>query len=265
MPPMISGLRRRPIIDHETIEWEFETFEWLMRNFGGYEGFRTAALVLPTDEHFPIEKGLAGHALAEAIFAEVKSHAGMDDWPCTLVAQDPDPEPFVDLVQAVQGIEPTPAGTFSTTGDPNVPVMITYNQSLLTDPVSLVATLSHELSHFLMATARTLPPGEEHLLEFATDLTSVYLGFGIFLVNSHFQFEQHGDAFSQGWSSRRQGYMTERQLIFALAIFSTLLELEPGVVTAHLKSPLKRLFKRAVASLISEKEWLEKLRNIAGE
>lgn len=261
---MIFGLRRRPVIDDETIEWEFETFEWLLRNFGGYKKFEATALVLPTDDHFPIQKGLAGHGLAEAVFSHVKRHAGMDDWPCILVAQEADPEPVVGLADIVQGIEPTPAGTFSITGATNVSATITYNPSQLSDPVSLVATLSHELSHFLMATAPTLPPGDEELLEHATDLTSVFLGFGIFMANSHFRFEQFGDALSHGWSTRRQGYLSERQLLFALAIFSTLLGIEPSVVTAHLQPKLKRLYRRAAVTVSSEPQRLELLRNLVG-
>lgn len=262
---MILGFRRRPIIDRETIEWEFETFEWLLRNFGGHEEFQTTALVRPTDEDFPIEKGLAGHDLAEAVFSHVKRHAGMDDWPCTLMAQDTDPEPLVGLTELVQGIEPTPAGTFSVSLAGGAEVMITYNQSLLSDPISLVATLAHELSHFLMATAPALPPGDEELLEFATDLTAVFLGFGIFMANSHFRFEQFGDAFSHGWRTTRQGYMTERQLLFALAIFSTLQGIDAQSVATHLTPKLKRLYKRAAATVSSDTERLDVLRNTVGD
>lgn len=259
---MIFGLRLRPIIDYETIEWEFETYEWLLRNFGGFKEFETTALVLPTEDYFPVQKGLAGHELAETIFLHVKRHADMSDWPCKLVAQEADPERFIGLVDVVEGIEPSPAGTFSIADTTNVGATISYNPSLLSDPASLVATLSHELSHFLMATASTLPPGDEELLEFATDLTSVFLGFGIFMANSHLRFEQFGDALCQGWQTSRQGYMTERQLLFALAIFSTLLGIETSKVTIHLQPKLKRLYKSAVATVLSEPQRLESLRNL---
>ena len=262
---MIFGFGRTPIIDQETIDWEFETYRWLFENFGGYPQFRGAELVQPTDGFFPVEKGLAGHALAEAIFAQVKRHARMDQWPCRLVAQESDPELLVGDAQLLQGFEPSPAGTFSV--DPQESrtddaVVITYNPKLLSDSMSLVATFAHELSHFLIATAQSLPPGEEELLEFATDLTAVYLGFGVFMANSSFRFEQHGDAFSMGWQASRQGYMTERQLVFALAIFAHLLDLPAAAVCEHLKPNLAKLFGRAGRTLEREAERLAELRAI---
>lgn len=265
---MIFGFGRTPIIDQDTIDWEFDTYRWLLENFGGYPQFRGAELVRPTDAYFAIEKGLAGHALAEAIFAHVKRHARMNQWPCRLVAQESDPELVVDDGHMLQGFEPSPAGTFSV--DPQQTetadaVVITYNPKLLSDPMSLVATLAHELSHFLIATARSLPPGDEELLEFATDLTAVYLGFGVFMANSSFRFEQHGDAFSMGWQASRQGYMTERQLVFALAIFADLLDLPAAEVREHLKPDLAKLFGRAARTLERESGRLTELRAIDAE
>ena len=262
---MIFGFGQASIIDQETIDWEFDTYAWLFETFGGYEQFLGAELVLPTDAYFPIESGLSGHALAEAIFAQVKTHARMDQWPCRLEPQEPDPNLVVGEAQILQGYEPSPAGTFSVRGDAEDigdAVTITYNPKLLSDPMSLVATFAHELSHFLLASAPGLPPGEEELLEFATDLTAVHLGFGIFMANSSFQFQQHGDAISMGWSTNRQGYMTERQLVFALAIFAHLQDIPASEVTGHLKPSLAKLFRKAVRYLERQQSRLVALQAI---
>lgn len=265
---MIFGFPRAPIIDRDTIDWEFETFEWLFRNFGGYRQFLGAELVRPTDDYFQVEKGLSGHQVAEALFAQVKSLARLEQWPCRLVAQETGPDPVVGEAQLLQGLEARPAGTFAVDlqetdgGDAEGVVVITYDPALLSDPMSLVATFAHELSHYLLATAHSLPPGEEDLLEHATDLTAVYLGFGIFLANSSFRFAQFGDAFSAGWSTRRQGYMTERELVFALAIFATLLDLPVATVVEHLKPDLGRLFRKAMRTVADEDERLSVLRSI---
>jgi len=265
---MILGFRRTQIIDQDTIEWEFETFEWLFESFGGFQQFLGAELVRPTDEYFPIGKGLSGHALAEALFAQVRSLARMDQWPCQLVAQETGPDPMVGEGQLLQGLETLPGGTFqvdrqeSESGGADHTVIITYDPNLLSDPMSLVATFAHELSHYLLAAAPSLPPGDEELLEHATDLTAVYLGFGIFMANSSFRFAQFGDAFSMGWSTRRQGYMTERELVFALAIFASLHDLPADLVTEHLKPDLAKLFGRATRTVKAEIERVSALRNI---
>ena len=265
---MIFGFGRTPIIDQDTIDWEYDTYAWLFENFGGYEQFLGADLVRPTDAYFPIESGLSGHALAEAIFAQVKTHARMDQWPCRLEPQEPDPNLVVGEALILQGYEPSPAGTFSVRGDVEEigeAVTITYNPKQLSDPMSLVATFAHELSHFLLASAPDLPPGDEELLEFATDLTAVYLGFGIFMANSSFKFQQHGDAISMGWSTSRQGYMTERQLVFALAIFAILLDIPPSEVTGHLKPNLAKLFRKAIRNLGRQQSRLVALQAIGAQ
>ena len=49
-----------------------------------------------------------------------------------------------------------------------------------------------------------------------------FTGFGIFAANTAFAFAQHGDGFSQGWRSQRNGYLSDRAWAFALALFGTL-------------------------------------------
>ena len=192
----------------------------------------------------------------------------MEDWPCRLVAQEAGPDPVVGEGQLLQGLGARPAGTFAVEGietdggAADHVVTITYDPRLLSDPTSLVATFAHELSHYLMATAPNLPPGGHELMEHATDLTAVYLGFGIFLANSSFRFVQFGDAFAAGWSTHRQGYMTERELVFALAIFAALLEVPVDQVTEHLKPDLAKLYRKAARTVAEQEQRIAALRMI---
>ena len=72
----------------------------------------------------------------------------------------------------------------------------------------MVATFAHELSHYLTATAPEPPPGGWDNWEFATDICASFLGFGIFVANSAFSFNQYTEVDSQGWQSSRGGYLT---------------------------------------------------------
>src|SRR3712207_1292867 len=86
---------------------------------------------------------------------------------------------------------PPPCGTFTLEGEDGAPrVVISYNPSLADDPTAMIATLAHELGHYLMSTAGSAPPGGWELHELHTDLAAVYLGFGIFLANSARSFGQ---------------------------------------------------------------------------
>ncbi len=95
----------------------------------------------------------------------------------------------------------------------------------------------------------------------ATDLAVAFRGFGVFGANTAFTFGQHQDAFSQGWASSRNGYLSERSWAFALALFCTLKDKpEP---TEHLKAALVDPTRKAMRYLERNAGLLAPLRDIA--
>jgi len=56
---------------------------------------------------------------------------------------------------------------------------------VLKDPINLIATLVHELSHIILLGEGGLEENDEEL----TDLNTIAMGFGIFTANSTFKFE----------------------------------------------------------------------------
>jgi hypothetical protein len=109
----------------------------------------------------------------------------------------------------------------------------------------LVATLAHELAHYRLAGVPTEPPGGADALEFATDLTTVYLGFGLFGANSAFNFRQYQDVMSQGWEAARQGYLSEREWVFALAVYLELRQQSSTEAKSFLKPHLYSDLRKA--------------------
>jgi hypothetical protein len=140
-----------------------------------------------------------------------------------------------------------PLGTFQAHEDNSV--TISYNPALTNDPVQLVATFAHELAHYLTATAEEAPPGGWDNWEFATDIAAVFLGFGIFMVNSAFNFRQTSDDQSQGWQSSRNGYLSETEFIYALALFLALQQLPHDAADGYLKPHLRKLLKKAMREI----------------
>ena len=82
------------MIEPAVMDWQFDCFEWLLKNTGGFKVFSETVLVQPSSQFFP-QYGMTGPELAEALFLQVKEYAGMSDWPCKLEAQDEDPNPVV--------------------------------------------------------------------------------------------------------------------------------------------------------------------------
>jgi hypothetical protein len=114
--------------------------------------------------------------------------------------------------------------------------VITYNPAMVCRPQALVATLAHEVAHYLGRTADCPPPGGEKNWEYATDLLAVFTGFGLFLANSAIEFQQFTGYNNQGWSSRTLGYLSEFELVYCLAVFCTLKKIERERLLPYRKS-----------------------------
>lgn len=240
---VFSFFRRKPVLEKKISDWLWETFAWTLRNFGSDVFYARTRLITPTTRYFP-DKADSAESLVESTFVRVREYAGMENWPCRLQAQESDPNPVVAPAIVLKGAPSGPAGTFSLRGETREAV-ITYNPNLIKRPESLIATFAHELAHYLGVMAKAEPPGGKEYREHATDLTAVYLGFGIFMANSAFTFEQYSSAGSHGWSSSQLGYLSEDQLAYALAIFCVLKDIASGEVIPYLDNNLRAVYKRA--------------------
>ncbi len=223
--------------------WQIECWDWHLRQQGVAAALRDTPLVLPNQDYFPA-LGLSGHARAEAIFEAVKQHAGLSEWPVKLVAQDDLPA-FLDGGAFVQH-ESSTAGTFrlNETGE----AIITYAPELIENPAGLIATLAHELGHYLNETFDSDPPGDAELNEPATDITSIVLGYGVFAANHCLVHE----TFDAGFRVGKVGYLSEQERIFSLGIFLDLTEQAVDEATPFLKKYLAKQLKAATKYLRAE-------------
>jgi len=217
------------------------------------------SFVTPTKDFYPFQPSYE-HSYFEEVFNTTKSLMGIKDWPCELVRFEEDLTNSI-LATGLEGSWETSGavGTFEITEEG---VVIQYEPEQAKDPVALIATMAHELSHYILATAETDPPGgwEDH--ELHTDVAAVYSGFGVFLCNSAFTFQQWQDGTMSGWSSSRQGYLPESELALDLAIFCKLSDIEHKPILKMLKATPKSYFKMAINLLEDYEEDLQSLREI---
>ena len=101
------------------------------------------------------------------------------------------------------------SGTFEQTENGTI---ISIETGQLKNPISLIATISHELSHHILLGENRIEENDE----FLTDFTAITYGFGIFIGNSRFQFSSQGF----GWQSSSQGYLPEQIIAYAMAWLS---------------------------------------------
>lgn len=128
-------------------------------------------------------------------------------------------------------------------------VTITHSRRGLDDPMSFVATMAHELAHYLMHTVEALPPGGADAEEPATDVCCAFLGFGVFAANAAFSFSQFSDGQMAGWEARRQGYLDEPMLAMALGVFLELRRIDESAVLPLLKTNPRAYLRRALKLL----------------
>lgn len=95
------------------------------------------------------------------------------------------------------------------------------------------------------------------------DLTAVYLGFGVFLANSRFDFSVLRDGQMEGWRMSHSGYLPEADLIFALALFIKGHDLDAAPARACLKPHLAKMLGRALRDIHDDDPALTAIRSRA--
>jgi hypothetical protein len=247
--------KRKPFLDPETADWHIENFEWLVKCFAKSKALTRSQLILPKPGFFP-NNGETGHALAEIIFEQIKQYA-LIDWPVKLVQRAP--------IRTKGSVEfevlksRCILGTFRSNLH-SIPE-ISYAANLVEQPVSLVATLAHELGHYVIHGAPALPVCANDEIEFLTDLTAVYLGFGIFMANSAFGTQSWRDGLNDNKSVTlsRQGYLPEADLIFANALFVAVKGLDPENARSSLKPRLIKQFDAALLDLEDRRDDVQRI------
>jgi len=131
-------------------------------------------------------------------------------------------------------------------------MMVALRSTQLRDPLSLVATMAHDLGHaILLGGGLISPKTPDH--EPLTDLLTVFLGFGIFNANSAGRFKQYQDERRYGWSMQRLGYLAEEVYGYALAKFATEREEERSEWVKHLSTNVRAYYKRSRSWLAKNK------------
>lgn len=244
--------RRKPLLDPDTASWHTQNLAWLITTYGS-ENFRTNKLVVPEPGAF-IADGETGHELAERIFDQVKDHAGFSSIAIDLIADD---NPLAQRERpSLANVAPKQhaAGTFAISGDR---FEITYATALLAQPASLIATFAHELAHILVECAPVAPCCGEDEREFLTDLTAIYLGFGVFIANNRLRYERHDDGLMQGWQMMRAGYLPEADAVYALALFLKARGTDSDKARKYLKPHLAGMLRKALRDLETDPHYAD--------
>jgi hypothetical protein len=253
----VFGFSTKLPVSEEERQWVDEGFRRLEKLLGHRRLFE-AKVILPTPEYFPdpYDESTRG---VEALFKRVCSHMHVDRSRVQLEIFADETEELRSILPYWQGSSGGCAGFFShdptpssgPTGDEAL-MLVALRSTQLKDPLSLVATMAHELGHVILLGGGLMSP-ETADHEPLTDLLTVFLGFGAFTSSAARRFKQFQDERRYGWSLHRLGYLEEEVYGYALAKFADARQEEKPDWTKHLSTNVRSYFKRSQAWLTKNK------------
>ncbi len=252
---MFDLFKKSPVLDEPSITWLFETYRWALRNFGSDVFYDEVVLVTPSNKHFPgRENSVEG--MAQLIFDQVRNHAGLSHWPCRLIDQvNEDCEmPPTELV-AIHGSLWGSAGKVVDSDAAVERLLIVYDAGLVGNPEVLIASYAQQLAHHMGTMVKDEVPGGIGNWLHMTEVLAVMLGFGTMFANTALVVKTGCGGCRSG--ATRANALGEPDITYAFAIFCVLKGIPVVEVAPHLKSSLRRLFKRAVKDVKSRHEMLE--------
>ena len=203
--------KKLPITEEDKI-WVDEDLNWLKTEFGKVH-FMEIRTVTPTKDFY--ERTFDGTEKdAEFILERTMELMNIQNVDIKLDFFSDSPIEMADgtiltTPANLNGSWKSASGTYQQTENGTV---ISIETRQLKNPISLIATISHELAHQILLGENRIEENDE----FLTDFTAITYGFGIFIGNSRFQISSQGF----GWQSSSQGYLPEQIIAYSMAWLS---------------------------------------------
>lgn len=216
--------------------------EWLIRYLrklierAGWEHFVRAPILEPMRTWFP-ETWSGSVRDAHFVTQRLMHYAGLERLRVTL-----------DGFEAFEGDDESfdTAAYFAGIRDGRAFFGVKYDY--LDDPEKAAGTMAHEVAHAWRAQHKLVVDDARDREELLTDITTIYLGFGIFTTNNTDRFRTAGDLDVQEWSHSRVGYLPMQAMAFLLALQESARDdrQETAKIEKHLEANQARAFREAM-------------------
>jgi hypothetical protein len=201
-------------VSEEQRSWLEYRMGWLAEQFG-MDRLRDVRVILPSVEFFP-DPYHGTEQDVRRLLPRVCEYMGVDLGRVCLGFYS-EQEPDLGEQFRPEGSSRGTVGLYSGGSD----TRILIETSRLSDPLSVVATLAHELGHVhLLGDGRISRDTEDH--EPLTDLLTVFMGMGLFTANAVLRESREAELRSTRWQLRRQGYLSMPMYGYALSLFAWL-------------------------------------------
>ena len=210
------GLSPKPPVSDEISHWVDDGFKRLAKMLG-HERMLNAQVVLPNDHFFP-DAYNGSKAAAIAMAERIATYMGVAHGSFSVELYAENETAWRESVPLWHGETSDAAGLYFHKPEEGR-LLVGIHADQLADPLSLGATLAHELAHVVLLGGGLLDADTPDM-EPMTDLCTVFLGMGVISATAAYQFKQWTNTGTQGWSTRRTGYLPEPLWGYALARFA---------------------------------------------
>ncbi len=247
---MLNLFKKTPVLEEESIQWLFNAYGWALTDFGSDVFFQQTRLIEPSREFFP-GGGDSAEEISALIFAQVQQYCGLQHWPCIAISHydHDDTQPQQNITQVLHG-------------QSERPLLFFFEPQQVANPDAMIANYAHAFGHHLGALAQHRPPCDDEQWPHMAELLAIYMGFGIMMVNSARPQKAGGCGSCRNPAAERQGFLTEAEAAYALAIFCVLKEIPAKQGAAHLKSYMRSYFKKAYQDVVERQSSIQTLRAI---
>ncbi len=200
---------------HLEREWLWAALQTLV-DARGEASLLRAPIVLPTDSFFPDRWSADERGVAE-LARRLLGYAGLGQLDVRV-------ELFTEPTQVREvGHDGRPAATSHAgaaawfAGISGGTCLFGAEADQLDDPTGLVGAMAHEVGHAFRRSHR-LEHRDRDIEEKLTDVTTIYLGFGVLTTAASARFvTSHHDNLGSSYAHKRQGYLAAHEMAFMLA------------------------------------------------
>jgi hypothetical protein len=169
--------------DDERREQLLEAMALLIER-GGWQPLVCSHIIEPTAEFFP-DRWEPNERGVERLLRRLLGYAGLGGLGVRLVTYDQAERSYLDAQERVLGRRSGAQAWFAGIEDGRCRFGVDVDQ--LNDPENLIGVLAHEVAHAYRR-HHGLCAANPSVEEYLTDLTTVYLGFGVLTANSALRF-----------------------------------------------------------------------------
>lgn len=224
-------------------EKEQQWLLWAMKSVvlaRGYEQLAVRPIIEPTRRFFP-ERWRFSQSGLEALTRKLLGYAELDHLDLRIDTYSEREELYRLPERHSCG---STAGLFL--GIEQGCAMFAFNVDAPSDMAYIAGVMGHEVAHAYRA-FHALAVDDRSEEELLTDVTTIYLGFGILAANSSYRYRTAGDWGYQSWSTVTTGYLSPQGFAYLLGaqlLLRGLVWRQPRRLLRHLE-PNQRAFTRA--------------------